>query len=401
MNRLLILLLLFGIPTPATSEDVVEIVNPRGQSIGTQLTDNRRKLTAGFTGFDQLIAAPPTQVFEEGFATGLDTEKVWTVTTVGAGTITVQNAQGDVNTFGTNDSSKMVTQLPHQFLHGFSNTWRIRVRLDDTVSITGGVREWGIFDTSDGYLFRMDENGLHVVIRRLTVETVIDEVDFANIIPNGGLVPTAMSYAIQYLNGNRVLFYINNDIVHEAASKTGSLVATSQLRTTINNFQTALSTGGPQMIQIYGLAMLRDGSPNTYDTIGRLRVTGGVSEAPPGTIEVMIPATPKISITANQVVDEFFTITDGKTLTLQALEAGVESAGTGKSVMIELFDDPNGDLSVLIPIPAGFLIGNNFNDERILSASFLGDGIRRILLRTTQLGAANITMSREWRGFEQ
>ena len=390
---------------PSTEDTLIDVLrelqailirqNDRTQKV--RLTDGERDSTIAFSGFDSLKVAAETQVFEEGFAAGLDTVETWDQTTSSGGLVTVVDSQGLFQTFADGDISRIRTKASHQFLHGFSNTWRIRVRINKVNGSLGSTREWGLFDDANGYFFRVDNDGLSVVIRRKTLETVVSSSSFVNSI---SLSTTGQSYAIQYLNGNRVLFYINGVLAFQSGSSIANLIANSQLRTTINNVQVS-STTGEQLIEIYGLAVVRDGTPFTYDSAGRVRVSGGVAEAPPGTLSVNEPATPKITLNPGQTIDEFYTITDGKSLTLQVLDASVESAGTGKSVVIELFDDPNGDASSLIIIPGGILMGNNFNSQRVIDKIFLGDGTRRILLRTTQVGNAQILLSRTWMGFEQ
>ena len=390
----IILLLLSLISSASAAPTQCTIRNPRGETLPIQQSDGTRKSGIIFNGFDIAKTALTTQVFEEGFSVGIDTITVWNEFTVGGGTISVADSQATFTTSAAGDEARIATQLTHSFLHGFSNIWRTRLKTVDTGEVSGSTRAWGVFDDNNGYFFKLDGEGLHVVIRRKAVDVVISSSSFLTPIVYTG---NAHSYAIQYLNGNRVIFYYDGILIHQAASQAQNLVALSQLRTTFDNKQSI--TSGDKILEVYGLAVIREGVPFQFDTAGNLKVSGGAAEAPAGTDPVSSPAVPRVTIGPNATIDSFFTITTGKTLTIQVLEVAAMSAGTGKGIVATLFEDPNGDLSVLNEVKT--LMGNNINEERVIDRTFAGDGTRRILLRVEQIGAASMIISREWEGFEQ
>jgi len=128
-----------------------------------------------------------------------------------------------------------------------------------------------------------------------------------------------------------------------------------------------------------------DGSLNTVPT---------VPDTPSGSTEVIREEFSDISTTSG--TDNVYTITNGTTLTITAFAAGAEDE-TGGSV-IELFDDPNGDLSVLNRISTLFTNGTSM--QIIIAEDFDGDGTRRIVLRRRGYTANAREIFAQWRGFE-
>lgn len=370
-------------------------------SIFAHLTDSELSLgQPGFTGFNTLKIAQETQIFEEGWAKGLDTDEVWDVTETGTGTVVVLDSEGIFATVVAGDEATIQTKLPHQFLHGFSTLWRIAFHTDSLgVRGAGGSQdqkyEFGPHDVDDGYFFRIN-GGLDCVIRRKTVETVTNIV---------GFISGRHAYAIQYLDGNQVRFYVDGVLVHSAISGNNNLVAKSNLPTTITNKQDA--TVGLSIGKAYGLAVIREGAPFVFNSSGELMVSSGRVSTPSGALKVLQPTgDPLVTLSPNQVLDDFYLITNGSTLTVQQLRARVESAGTGKSVRIELFHDPLG-VNPAPPSsqPASWiridtLMGNNFNQDASQDNVFVGDGTRRIVLRLKQTGSASIAVDGQWQGFE-
>lgn len=93
-----------------------------------------------------------------------------------------------------------------------------------------------------------------------------------------------------------------------------------------------------------------------------------------------------------------YTITNGTVLTVQILQGSAE-AETGGSV-IELFEDPNGDKSVLNQIGIPLVLDGAF-DEQTISTNFTGDGTRRIILRRRGFTASSREVNGRWIGFEE
>lgn len=127
-------------------------------------------------------------------------------------------------------------------------------------------------------------------------------------------------------------------------------------------------------------------------SLGELKIEGLVTAVPPGN-------NPKDDTQLSNVtgtVDSFYVITSGKTLTFLTTAAGSQTASGGNRISI--YYDPNGDLSVLTLIAALYVNGNSSFVN--LNNKFLGDGIRRIVLRRTRLGGGASEIFGSWQGYE-
>ncbi|MFQ5472598.1 MAG: hypothetical protein ACE5FA_06925 [Dehalococcoidia bacterium] len=120
-----------------------------------------------------------------------------------------------------------------------------------------------------------------------------------------------------------------------------------------------------------------------------------------------VPATPPTGATAvsQQAVgdvsgstDTIYVIPNAQTLTVSTLLAGAESVEGKKASKVALYEDPNGDLSVLnyIGVPA-YVANSNF--AQALNESFVGDGTRRIVLRRERLDGGTLEIAGYWSGW--
>lgn len=123
-----------------------------------------------------------------------------------------------------------------------------------------------------------------------------------------------------------------------------------------------------------------------------------ISAIPPipiGATAVNVEAFGSVGTTAG--TDTFYTITNGKTLTIQSFFGGAEEK-TGGSVC-ELFYDPNGDLSVLTRIRAIWVNGDSFTVG--VQQEFDGNGTRRIVARRRGYTASGREMEVAFSGYEE
>jgi len=125
---------------------------------------------------------------------------------------------------------------------------------------------------------------------------------------------------------------------------------------------------------------------------GFLRVVSPPPQPPPGTTEV------KVVLQSNVAgpVDTFIPITNGKVMTTQLVSSGAQASVSGCKV--ELFEDPNGDLSVLNLVTALYVDGSS--RDTAISDEFTGNGVRRLVLRRTNLSGGSIEIFAAFRGFE-
>jgi len=128
---------------------------------------------------------------------------------------------------------------------------------------------------------------------------------------------------------------------------------------------------------------------------GSVNVVASSVTTPTGATQVIEENFQDIASTAG--VDTIYTITNGTTLTIQTLESGSES-GVGGSVA-ELYEDPNGDLSVLNIIDAIFTDASTTFVP--INLDFDGDGTRRIVMRQRGYNASAREMFSRWVGYEE
>ena len=132
---------------------------------------------------------------------------------------------------------------------------------------------------------------------------------------------------------------------------------------------------------------------HSFDESNRLLVSTATPPEGPGETRLSIIQKGSISGT----VDHFRLVTNGKTLTLQRFSAGAQDSVSGS--VVELFEDPNGDASVLNAIEDIFLNGSS--GQKDLNLNFVGNGIRKILMRRRNLGGGNFEVSGRYEGFEK
>jgi hypothetical protein len=139
-----------------------------------------------------------------------------------------------------------------------------------------------------------------------------------------------------------------------------------------------------------------DGNSPKFNADGSQNVVPLVNPpAPANTTPVVSTGFGSVASTAG--VDTNYTIPNGETLTIQVLLAGAE-ANTGGSV-VDLFEDPNGDLSVLNRIANLYVDGSS--DNAPLQRTFAGDGTRRIVLRRRGFSSNGREMFAQWSGYTQ
>lgn len=128
---------------------------------------------------------------------------------------------------------------------------------------------------------------------------------------------------------------------------------------------------------------------------GSINIAGQVITVPPNTTEVDQNVFGNVDSTTG--VDTVYTIPNGETLTVQQLSGGAEEHTSGS--IVELFEDPNGDLSVLNRIETVFVNGDS--KQVVVQKSYVGDGTRRIVLRRRRYAANAKEMWGRWRGYSE
>lgn len=136
-----------------------------------------------------------------------------------------------------------------------------------------------------------------------------------------------------------------------------------------------------------------DGASFTAD--GRLKVAQEPPAPPPATTPVDVGG---IAVVGISPVDTVHVISNGKMLVIQNLSGGAPGVGSGSKV--ELFDDANGDGSVLSLLRVAYVSGSSFSFDlgRELGP---GNGTRAVRLRRTNLGGASREVAAFLTGYER
>jgi hypothetical protein len=125
---------------------------------------------------------------------------------------------------------------------------------------------------------------------------------------------------------------------------------------------------------------------------GRLNIQNVVT-TPPLTTPVVRLEKGNISTTTG--TDNTYTIPSGVTLTIQRLSGGAETTNAGS--IVELYEDPNGDLSTLNTIEDIYFNGGS--GQKDLGVKYDGDGTRRIVLRRRNFGGGTNECTARWEGY--
>ena len=130
------------------------------------------------------------------------------------------------------------------------------------------------------------------------------------------------------------------------------------------------------------------------DSAGRLLISSDVT-TPIDTTEVVVSDIGNVSGTP---VDTYYTITNGKTLTLQLFQAGAEANSIGGS-KVSLYYDPNANLTGMTLLTVIYVNGSSF--ENSISTSLVGNGTRRLVLRRETFAGSGREIFGRAKGFEQ
>lgn len=145
--------------------------------------------------------------------------------------------------------------------------------------------------------------------------------------------------------------------------------------------------------------IIRDGSTSNNEL--KVNSDGSINAAiiqPPAPVDatpINISAFGDVNSTAG--VDTYYTITNGKTLTIQYLLAGAEYDSAGS--VVELFYDPNANLTGMTRISTEFV--NAASDSSPVQQLFIGNGTRRIVLRRRGFTATAREIFGQWFGYEE
>jgi hypothetical protein len=277
----------------------------------------------------------------------------------------------------------------------------------------GHVKRFGYRNTAktDGVYFEIKENTVEwytllsgVATLQSDISSVLTDPD----VSGGGLGAGKFTlWLIQHLEAGKINIKLAGKQFDTTIAGGATLTGDSEKIPFIEVENTIVTASVPDDLQMHWIK-LADENGTKFSLAGKtsrgllkdvlvgddgtLPVTVVTGSAPPATVPVKITAKTNMSGT----VDTLYTITSGTVLTIQTLSAGAETSNSGH--IIELFEDPNGDLSVLNVIEDIYVNGSS--DQKTIGENFVGDGTRRILLRRRAFGGGSNDVTGIWQGFE-
>lgn len=138
--------------------------------------------------------------------------------------------------------------------------------------------------------------------------------------------------------------------------------------------------------------ILKPRSDGTLDVNANV---GGIPPIPENATQV-IENSGLSDVASTSGVDTIYSIPNSVTLTIQALAGGSENATSG--AVVELYEDPNGNLSVLNLIGTPLWV-NGVTSQISIGQDFAGDGTRRIVMRRRGYSGSGREMAASWYGY--
>jgi hypothetical protein len=294
-----------------------------------------------------------------------------------------------------------------------------------TYALTFGInrpvnhrKRWGYFNASgtDGVYFQIVQDTLEWYTVLSGVTTLQDDISSALTDPdiaggnlgagNGGN-PVFALFQIEHLESGKINIKIGGKQLATTVVGGATLVGDSEKIPFMEVENIGATASVPDDMEIHWLKLADDngtkfsiagkttkGIPKDVLVTdnGELITVASASAAPPSTTPIQVIAKGSVSGT----VDTFIPITNGAVLTAQILSGGAQ--GTNSGSIVELFEDPNGDLSVLNPVEDIYFNGSS--NDKPLGVNFAGDGTRRLVLRRRQFGGGLNEVTARFQGYE-
>lgn len=287
---------------------------------------------------------------------------------------------------------------------GRGQLFRISIVLGDS-GVAGNIREWGLSDSANGVFIRLNGTEYEFVLRSNGGETVVPASNWD--IP---ISPDANGHIwyiqFQWLGVGNFFVYYDGELVYThnyLGTSTSISMENPDLPVRLRNYNTSntsdvyLKTGCCSVINeganiISGLDendILRE---VRVTASGRIKVDSSPPDAPLDTIPVIATEYDNVSTTDDNV----YIIPLGEKLIIQRFSAGAEVDTTAGNA-IELWEDPNGDGSVLNIIDVIFASGTS--DQHDLREEFLGDGTLAVRMRRKRYSGGAKEIFGRWEGY--
>ena len=351
---------------------------------------------------NELRVKPPSQILlEEHFNDASLDEYKWSDSLSGSGSISLSSSFANLSvTTASGDSAEIYSV--QSFVHIFSQTYSFRSGIIlDEYSLNNNTRIWGMRNqtTNDGWYFRL-QNGVLQACTEFNSTVTATSIDSYK--PTDGNVHR---YDAIYRN-YRVLFYIDETLVHTATATATPLYDNEELTAYFRNYNTGITTASVSL-KVEGLALFDDTSSLkkvagidenglirtlALTPVGRLKISQEPPDAP-------VESTPVIETEYSGVAtthDNVYIIPSGETLIIQRFSAGAEVDSTAGNV-VELWYDPLGTGVGMTIIDAIFCSGDG--DQHDLREEYLGDGTKAIRMRRKRFSGGSKEIFGRWEGY--
>jgi len=259
------------------------------------------------------------------------------------------------------------SNLYHHYVAGSSHLYMGTARLNNTGGPSGCVRNWGMFDANNGFMFRLDQNNnLSVVIRSSTTGSRVDNV-IARSTWNGDKVDGSGDsqatldlskdniYWIDvqwhgagrvrfgtYINGARVVMhsYYHGNNYEVSMSQTASLPTCWSVKAVTGpTDDTVIETWSASVWTETTLDLNEKGTPATYAT-PHATVTANISDD----WQYLFSISPKVELPNGEVNHTLYMPTS---VTAYALDAGFDGgiATTGKGLSLDAVIDLKAEIN--------------------------------------------------------
>jgi hypothetical protein len=225
------------------------------------IKDNQDGREIMITSTRELRIAESVRLAGRGFEGSVLDTNYWVSTMATGGTFPQGN--GIISLITTTDSgssSKIVSADIARYVSSASNQFRAISRFT-TSGVTNNVRRIGAFNSNNGYLFELSGTTFSVVSRKNSSDTKVSSGFNGNISTSYTLDTSTHTFEIVY-GVTTVEFYIDGELLHKMSSPSDPLVGAYSLPITLENTNTGIVTGSPQL-DCRGASIARLGTFNT------------------------------------------------------------------------------------------------------------------------------------------
>lgn len=312
---------------PATRDGGAPVVSISGQAIQSVIVDPTNPTRrAEITPMGEMRVAPHVRLVGTPFhgTSGVDPQ-FWGTTT--SGIATVVQASGNV-VLSTSDASGSLAMVQSarvaRYVAGVANYYRAVVQFDAGVS--GNIRRWGMFNSSEGMFFEMNQQTPNVVLRKAGIDQTISSQNFISQLPTDSYYHT---YEI-YVRNRGVDFACDDTQVYRHTISSEPYATTLSLPVSLENRNTLTATTSGIRFKAMSSTINRMGEALTRPIYSTLTSNSAKTfKLGPGTIH-------RILINNNGVTGNRLVIYDGTASGVGPVVATIDTTATPAPVNFDM-----------------------------------------------------------------